>query len=98
MKVLIIQQKMIGDVLTCSILCELIKTKHPNYEVHYLVNSNTLPVIENNPFIDRVVLFKPEYKSNKIALFQFLYSIRKEKYDLVIDAYSKLESNLISLF
>ncbi len=98
MKVLVIQQKMIGDVLTCSILCELIKTKHPNYTVHYLINTNTSPVVENNPFIDKLVLFKPEYRNSKLALFKFLKTIRKEKYDVVIDAYSKLESNLISLF
>lgn len=98
MKVLIIQQKMIGDVLTCSILCELIKKKHPNYTVHYLVNSNTKPVVENNPFIDKLVLFTPEYRKSKIAFFKFLLSIRKEKYDIVIDAYSKLESNLIASF
>jgi len=98
MKVLIIQQKMIGDVLTCSILCELIKKKHPNYEVYYLINSNTLPVVENNPFIDEVLLFKPELRKSKIALFKFLSSVRREKYDIVIDAYCKLESNLISLF
>jgi len=98
MKVLIIQQKMIGDVLTCSILCELIKKKHPNYTVDYLVNSNTKPVVENNPFIDKLVLFTPEYRKSKVAFFYFLLSIRKEKYDIVIDAYSKLESNLIAVF
>jgi len=98
MKVLIIQQKMIGDVLTCSILCELIKKKLPNYEVHYLINSNTLPVVENNPFIDKILLFKPELRESKTALFKFLCSVRREKYDIVIDAYCKLESNLISLF
>ena len=98
MKVLIIQQKMIGDVLTCSILCELIKTKHPEYEVHYLINTNTKPVVEHNPFIDKLVLFEQKNRSNKLVLFQFLFSIRRENYDIVIDAYSKLESNLITLF
>ena len=98
MKILVIQQKMIGDVLTCSILCELIKKKHPDYNVHYLINSNTLPVVENNPFIDEILLFKPELRESKIALFKFLNSVRREKYDIVIDAYCKLESNLISLF
>jgi len=98
MKILVIQQKMIGDVLTCSILCELIKKKHPNYKVHYLINSNTLPVVENNPFIDEILLFKPELRKSKIALFKFLHSVRREKYDIVVDAYCKLESNLISLF
>ena len=98
MKVLIIQQKMIGDVLTCSILCELIKKKHPDYTVHYLVNSNTKPVVENNPFIDKLILFTPSYREKKSELFEFLLSVRKENYDIVIDAYSKLESNLITLF
>jgi ADP-heptose:LPS heptosyltransferase/glycosyltransferase involved in cell wall biosynthesis len=98
MKVLIIQQKMIGDVLTSSIICELIKKKHPNYKVHYLVNSNTKPVIENNPFIDELIIFTPSYRENKIKLFKFLLSVRKQNYDIVIDAYSKLESNLITLF
>ena len=89
---------MIGDVLTCSILCEMIKKKHPEYDVHYLVNSNTLPVTQNNPFIDKLVLFTPEYRKSKLKLIQFLFKIKKEKYDVVIDAYGKLESNLISLF
>jgi ADP-heptose:LPS heptosyltransferase len=98
MKILIIQQKMIGDVLTCSILCELIKTKHPEYKVHYLINTNTKPVVENNPFIDELVLFEDKYRTSKFSLIKFLFTIRKEKYDIVIDAYSKLESNLITLF
>ncbi len=98
MKILIIQQKMIGDVLTCSILCEMIKKKHPNYTVHYVVNSNTVPVVQNNPFIDKLVVFTPENRKNKIKFIQFLFQIRKEKYDAVIDAYSKLESNLITAF
>ena len=36
-KYLIIQQKMIGDVLTSSILCEAIKQKNPSAKVHFLV-------------------------------------------------------------
>ena len=89
---------MIGDVLTSSIICELIKKKYPNYKVHYLVNSNTKPVIENNPFIDELITFTPSYRENKIKLFKFLLSVRKQNYDIVIDAYSKLESNLITIF
>ena len=60
MKVLVIQQKMIGDVLTSSILFKAIKLEHPSAELHYLVNSHTVPVVENNPFIDKLVLFTPK--------------------------------------
>lgn len=96
MKILIIQQKMIGDVLTSSILFEAIKEKYPKAELHYLINSYTLPVVENNHSIDEFVLYTPEIQKNKIKLLSFILSIRQNKYDVVIDIYSKLSSNLIS--
>ena len=97
MKVLIIQQKMIGDVLTSTILFEAIKQKYPKAELHYLINSNTLPVIENNPFIDDVILYTPKIQNNNLRLWYFIKSIREKEFDVIIDVYSKLSSNLISL-
>jgi heptosyltransferase-2 len=98
MKVLIIQQKMIGDVLTSSILFEALKEKHPDWEIHYLINTHTFSVVEYNPFIDKFIFFTPQIEQSKSHFFKFLKSIQKEKYDIVIDAYSKLSSNLITLF
>lgn len=98
MKVLVIQQKMIGDVLTSTIICEALRKEYPGVTIDYLVNSNTIPVIQENPFFDTIVEFKNEYQSNRRLFYSFLKKIRSSKYDLVIDAYGKLESNLISLF
>ncbi len=98
MKILIIQQKMIGDVLTTSILFEALKTEHPNAELHYVVNANTVAVIENNPFIDKVLVVSAEMQSSKSKFLNFLKSIRRENYDTVIDVYSKFSSNLMSGF
>lgn len=98
MKVLIIQQKMIGDVLTSTIVCELLKKARPSYEIHYLINTHTNAVIEGNPHIDKVVFFKKEYRSSKLKFYSFLKEIKAERYDVVIDIYCKLESKLITLF
>ena len=98
MKVLIIQQKMIGDVLTSTILCENIKANIKESKVYYLINTQTKAVVENNPYIDEIVLFTPKYRKSKLAFYKFLKEIRKEKFDVVIDVYGKLESNLICLF
>ncbi|NRB58549.1 MAG: glycosyltransferase family 9 protein [Winogradskyella sp.] len=98
MKVLIIQQKMIGDVLATSILFEAIKEKHADYELHYLLNSHTYPVVENNPYIDKFVFFTPEHEKNTLKLIGLAKQIRKEKYDAVIDVYAKLSSQIITLF
>lgn len=98
MKVLIIQQKMIGDVLTSSILFEAIKKKYPESELHYAINHNTLSVIEYNPFIDEILLLIPEVRKSKRKFLKFLNTIKKERYDVVIDVYSKYSSNLMTLF
>ncbi len=98
MKILVIQQKMIGDVLTSSIICEALRKEYPSSTIHYIVNSNTKPVILENPAFDQIIEFKNEYRESKLAFFKFLHQIRKSKYNLVIDAFGKLESNLISLF
>lgn len=97
-KILIIQQKMIGDVLVSSLLCEHLKIHYPDSEIHYVVNEHAVAVVEHNPFIDCVVVFKQDYKKNKLKFFEFLQSISREEYDVVIDIYGKLESNLITLF
>lgn len=95
---LVVQQKMIGDVLASTIICESLKHHFPSAEIHIVANENTLPVLEGNPFVDKVVIFKKEYRDSKKAFFGFLRSLKKTEYAAVIDAYGKLESNLITLF
>lgn len=96
MKILIIQQKMIGDVLATSILFEAIKHKYPDAELHYVINSHTYPVVAENPFIDQFQFFSPEHEKSKRKLWQFAHQLRKENYDVVIDVYSQLSSNVIA--
>jgi ADP-heptose:LPS heptosyltransferase len=97
-KILVIQQKMIGDVLATSIVCNNLRALYPDAEIHYLIYPFTKPVVENNPNIDRVILYDDKFRQSKIALFQFIMAMRRERYDIVIDAYGKLESNLIVAF
>lgn len=98
MKILIIQQKQIGDVLTASVLLEALHDHFPQAELHYLVNSFTAPVVANNPFVHKQVFFTPEMDKSKWKLWQFIRKIRREQYDIVIDAYGKWSSVLISYF
>ncbi|GAA4277858.1 glycosyltransferase family 9 protein [Aquimarina mytili] len=98
MKILVIQQKMIGDVLTSTVICETLKKEYPNATIDYLINTNTIPVVKNSLAFDHIIEFKPEYRESKKAFYKFLKEIRKKRYDLVIDSFGKLESNLITLF
>jgi ADP-heptose:LPS heptosyltransferase len=97
MKILVIQQKMIGDVLVSSIICNNLRSAYPLAQIDYLVYESTTPVLEGNPNIDNIILFKEKHRESKKALLNLALDIRSAKYDILIDAYSKLESWLIVL-
>lgn len=92
MKILVIQQKMIGDVLVSSILCNNLRIAYPDAQIDYLVYESTVPVLEGNTAISNVILYNKSYRKSRIKFLKLAFKIRKEKYDIVIDAYSKLES------
>ncbi|MCX2720468.1 glycosyltransferase family 9 protein [Lentiprolixibacter aurantiacus] len=96
-RILVIQQKMIGDVLASSVICDLLKQKLPDSQVDYVVNDGAIDVVKNHPHIDGLVIFQSHFKKNYGAFYKFLREIRSRRYDIVIDAYGKLESNLITL-
>jgi len=94
-KILVIQQKMIGDVLVSSILCETLAGFYPDAQVDYLIHEGTYPVIKENAKKYRVLLFTDKQRKSRIEFLKFAKIIRDERYDVIIDAYSKLESWVI---
>jgi ADP-heptose:LPS heptosyltransferase len=98
MKILIIQQKRIGDVLTSSILANSLKDHYPNATIDYMCYANCVDVLKENKAISNIIVLEQKVRKNYLSLFKFIFKIRSQKYDVVIDAYSKLETNLITFF
>jgi heptosyltransferase II len=96
-KILVIQQKMIGDVLASSIICEALRNTYPDAQIDYLIYDFTRPVVQNNPNIDHLILFSQQQRKSRFALLKFALTIRKNRYSAIIDSYSKWESGIISL-
>jgi ADP-heptose:LPS heptosyltransferase len=95
-RILVIQQKMIGDVLLSSILCNNLRKAYPDAEIDYLVHEHTIPVLAGNPNISRIIPFPRPAQESAFRLLAFAFGIRAQRYDLLIDAYSKLESWIIT--
>jgi heptosyltransferase-2 len=96
MKILVIQKKMIGDVLASTVIFETIKKQYPNFEMHYLIQKNTFPILENNPYIDKVILFEQENYKGISGLLRLGAELKKERYDTVIDVYGKFQSLILA--
>ncbi|HEU0137602.1 MAG TPA: glycosyltransferase family 9 protein, partial [Flavobacterium sp.] len=98
MKILVIQQKRIGDVLTSTILSNNLQKFYPNAKIDYMCYPNCKDVLLQNPNINEIIILPNETRKSYPKLLKFISNIRSRKYDAVIDAYSKLETNLITLF
>ncbi len=88
---------MIGDVLVSSIICNNLREAYPDAQIDYLVYESTIPVLEGNPNIDNVLIFQEKHRKSKREFLNLAHEIRGFEYDILIDAYSKLESWLIVL-
>ena len=97
-KVLIIQNKRIGDVLISSVIANNYKAKYPDSEIHFMAYDFTHGVIMNNPNIDKIITINDKELKKIPVLFQLIRQIRKEKYDIIFDPYSKTQSKLICKF
>jgi len=97
-KILIIQNKRIGDVLISSVIANNYKAKYPNSIVHLMAYDFTHGVIQNNPNIDKIISINEKELKKFGNLIKLIFQVRREKYDILFDPYSKLQSRLICKF
>jgi len=97
-KILVIQNKRIGDVLIASVFANNLKIKFPDSEISYFVYDYTAGVLEGNPNIDRIIRIQEKWLKKLPNLLSTASKIRKEQYDIIIDPYAKFQSRLLCWF
>lgn len=97
-KILVIQNKRIGDVLISSVIANNIKKIFPDSHVTYFVYDYTTGVLENNPNIDRIIAVNDKELKKFSKLLKAIKNVRNEEYDIIFDSYAKFQSRLLCLF
>ncbi len=97
-KILIIQNKFLGDVLTSTLIADAVKFIDTTIQVDFFCYSNALPLLENHPSIDNIIHVKEKDLKILSVLKDFIFLIRKNKYDAIFDPYAKFQSQLMTLF
>ena len=94
-KILIIQTAFLGDVILATPVVSELKRLYPNSTIDFLVRKGNESLLENNSNINSVLVFnKANGKLKSINLL--IKSIRKEKYDLVINLHRFSSSGIIA--
>ena len=81
-----------GDILVSSTVLPLLKKKYPNAKISFLLDEKHQQILTGNPYLDRLIFWKKENFST------MLFEIRKQKFDIVIDLYSKIDTGLLTFF
>ena len=88
MKVLIIRFSSIGDIVLTTPVIRSVKVQFEDGEVHFCTKKNYADLVENNPYVDKVLTLDG-------SLSELIKRIQKEKYDGIIDLHNNLRTRII---
>lgn len=84
-KILIIRFSSIGDIVLTTPVIRCIKQQITGVEVHFTVKKTFLPVVEANPYIDKIHILDGELGDLKRRL-------KAERFDYIVDLHQNLRS------
>jgi lipopolysaccharide heptosyltransferase II len=84
-EILIIRLSSLGDILLSTPLIRSIKKKFPHITIDYLLREEYKDVLINNPYINKLFLFKRNENS-------FSDELASDNYDLIIDLQNNIRS------
>jgi ADP-heptose:LPS heptosyltransferase len=89
-KILILRFSSIGDIILTTPVVRCIKKQIPDAEIHYCTKKNFVSILENNPYIDKIIPLENSLKELKQKL-------KAEKYDYILDLHNNLRTLRIKL-
>ncbi|MFW6019044.1 MAG: glycosyltransferase family 9 protein [Bacteroidales bacterium] len=87
-KLLIIRFSSIGDIVLTTPVIRCLKKQKPEIEIHYLTKSVFSPVIEANPYIDKIHQLENSLRS-------VIEVLKAENYDFIVDLHRNLRSRVV---
>lgn len=97
MKILLIKQTSLGDLIHSTMAIEAVHAQYPQAEIHFMVDRACAFAVENNPYISKFFYYDQQkhfkrLKKSKLSIFTItkeifaeLRKMRQHKYDLAID-------------
>lgn len=98
-KILVLKPSSLGDVVQALPVARLLKRRFPAAELHWWLNSELVPLLGNDPDIDRVVPFDRKSWGSPFGWPGAVGSIRdlrRERYDWVIDLQGLARSSAVA--
>lgn len=87
-RLLILKLSAIGDCLLASPLARALRERYPDAHIAWAVQEKALAVVENNPHLDEVIV----WRGGVGGLISLLHTVRRSRFDVVLDVQGALKS------
>src|SRR5690349_8623567 len=84
-----------GDIIHALPAAATLKQNYPGWKLSWAVEPRWAPLLEGNPFVDRLVFIRRE---GAAAFRESWRSLRSERYDFAIDFQGLIKSALTATF
>jgi ADP-heptose:LPS heptosyltransferase len=87
-RILIIRFSSIGDIVLTTPVIRCLKQQMPGAEIHFAIKQSFLPVVEANPYLDKIHPLEEDLKT-------YTGKLRDEDFDFIVDLHRNLRSAYI---
>ena len=87
-KFLIVRLSSIGDIVLTTPVVRILKQQVEESEIHYLTKPQYASILENNPHVTKVHIYKSKDKD-------FINNLRDEFFDYVIDLHKNIKTHFL---
>ncbi|RBQ31277.1 lipopolysaccharide heptosyltransferase I [Arcobacter sp. FW59] len=99
-KIAIIKLSAMGDIIHSMVALQFIKKEYPSLQIDWFVEDSFCGILENNPYISNIIkLNLKSIKKDKKEIFtqiRLLNKLKKNNYDLVLDAQGLIKSAIVT--
>jgi heptosyltransferase-1 len=91
--ILVVRLGAMGDIIHTLPAVRALKLGHPDFRLVWVVEPKWAPLVEENPFVDRVLLLR---RDSLAGLLASLRALRETSYDFAVDFQGLLKSALVT--
>ena len=94
-RILVCQQRQIGDVLLATPVFSLLKKRFPQAEIHLFTEKKCEPLLRHNPFIDKFHLVEKKGFFSQLAFYR---AVAAHGFDMVLNLQNLPRCRMMTLF
>ena len=97
--VLVVRFRQLGDAVLATPLLSTLRSTYPEAQIDFVLNARIAPLFEGHPAISRIIPFTDDERHHTLTYIKKVWqTVRRTRYDVIIDMRSTVNTMLFALF